>query len=799
MKLLRLFLLAAIVLAGCEKADTAVPSSTPTPTPTPAVVQSIGTATTSGTTVMDLKKKYSSTNDNAIMPLYNVPYDNVFTFKFNTKFRDVLPSDIISVHTDVKALNESKILSFANFTDYLAEKDTIEVSPSTGVLVSTESAKGLAKGWGNAPVYYIRINYDMEAETPTKLEQPVIVPFTVKSDLPVPTVNHEISEDGRLKLTWKKVEGAESYRIYNRSKITLLETTNLPVTGAEEGYVGSLPRLVATVAATEFDDFMANGSGGLTVTESGDSSLYDLVSQQNLMVNGEYYVTAVGKDGEESNFSAGLNTTKLSKSLPHELAKDNPIMFAYPTVADLPRSVEVTFIDGSSGSREIEYQVEGLQASESGPTRLNYTVKGTAFRGYLSVDRATQQELNSLASSVAESSNGLVEPANDTDYVPEPDVPTIINADNEGASDDPGEENDLVERQKKNTQEQVSSGDQEVVPVPASINDVPIHADSAGEEYLALSLIDGQENISLKAFPELQNFESLKDVLMKVYYQNPLILGLSQYRYDYVTLTLSIKYEYSRDEIARMQREIVAEAANIVSGIIQDGMSDDAKRLAIYDYLNDNTKYDDEALRNAEENQFKFTDPKFNDSFNTYGIMVKKVGVCASYASTYKMLSDLAGLQTIVVTGTMNGVPHAWNKVKLDVGWANVDPTNNETNSGIPYLLYNSSDELAESGEYALDDSYWLDLELSQFDSLDNSQDYYVQNGLEVQSVKELTDKLSDNLKNGKWTTIVRYVGIVDQEALYQGVGTTVSTLAQDRLSDTKMGTIGSYVVVISE
>ncbi|WP_213654672.1 transglutaminase domain-containing protein [Paenibacillus vini] len=213
----------------------------------------------------------------------------------------------------------------------------------------------------------------------------------------------------------------------------------------------------------------------------------------------------------------------------------------------------------------------------------------------------------------------------------------------------------------------------------------------------------------------------LSDTLLKVKYQNPLILDIESYGFDYKTSTLYIDYSDDKDNIAEKQKEIMKEANSIISQIITNGMSDDEKRQAIYDYLNDHAKYDDAALANAEANNFKTVDKKYNDSFTAYGIIVNKVGVCASYAAVYKLLSDIAGLDSIVVTGYLGGVPHAWNKVEINGKWYNVDPTNNGTNTGIRYLLYNSDDETAEDLEFTFNNKYWTDQGLKKFASEDNS------------------------------------------------------------------------------
>ncbi|MFD2876365.1 hypothetical protein ACFTAO_11040 [Paenibacillus rhizoplanae] len=181
----------------------------------------------------------------------------------------------------------------------------------------------------------------------------------------------------------------------------------------------------------------------------------------------------------------------------------------------------------------------------------------------------------------------------------------------------------LSTSKKKNTKSKVEEGNKQAVPGTTIRADL-IHADSALEEYLALTLINGDTEISLQAFPEAQNARTLVDVIEKVVYQNPLILGFRGYGYDYEKLTLNVKYDDSAETIRSKQKEILTEADKVIAAVIKEGMSADEKQMAIYDYLNDNTAYDDAALENAKEQEFKTVDAKYNDSFNTYGILVKK-------------------------------------------------------------------------------------------------------------------------------------------------------------------------------
>lgn len=791
-KLLLLLVCLCMLLAACDRSDSADQSK---PNESESGIPVTQMALSSGATVMDLKKKYGGQQNEQIMPFYNVGQDQqfMFDFPFDLRGTGLLPSDIISVHTHITAQQESRLLASV-WDEWANNQTTITVKPLGPGVLGTEAMKRSPDGyWGGAPYYYIRINYSMEASEPVKLDQPIIVPFTVKSELPVPNLAYDIDSEGRLALKWGEVEGAERYHVYQRDTIVLREQVNLPVSGPEEGYVGPPPRLLAETTDTVFHDFMKDGSGAVTSLPDGAGGV--IVSGQNLLVQGEFYVTAVVGQ-QESGFSVPVNTLLLSKRLPTAM-KENLLFSEYATVQDIPKTVPVIFIDGSEGSRTLTIETEGVTIKEFGPTPLKYKVEGTAFTGYLYVTNITQQELGALAIPDAQEVGGYVQPENTTDSVPAPDVPTII-SDSSGTDGSPKQPEALVQEQQENTRSTVEQGDAEPVPSPESVADVPVNADSALEEYLALHLIEGNSVISLKAFPEAQNFDTLTDVFGKVMYQNPLILGVSQYGYDYSTLTLYVEYDYTQDEIASMQEEIVKEAGRLVAELFVGATSEADKHLAIYQYLNDNTRYDDAALESAEQNNFAFVDPKYNNAFNAYGIMVEKAGVCASYAAVYKLLSDLAGLESIVVTGVMSGVPHAWNKVKIGQTWVHVDATNNETNSGIPYLLYKSSDGIAEEMDFFTDNEYWLDTELSAFAAVDDSLDYYVQHDKVVTSADLLTAKVAELLKEGREQTIVlRVASRLGDNELNRSLVLAFDQAEVTDIDNVRIGALGSYLIIL--
>lgn len=177
-----------LMLAGCQSNDKESSPSDNNPT-----------ETLEGSTILSLKQKYGSESSPSIMPMYNVAQDEEFqfTFKADLKTSRLQASDMISVHTDIKALEASKVYAIPEIND-----NSISIKPLGWGVLSSEKLKAQAQNtWGGAPIYYIRLNYNPDAEKLTPLDQPMIIPFTVKSELPVPNLKYEIDKDKRFTLT----------------------------------------------------------------------------------------------------------------------------------------------------------------------------------------------------------------------------------------------------------------------------------------------------------------------------------------------------------------------------------------------------------------------------------------------------------------------------------------------------------------------------------------------------------------------------------------------------------------------
>lgn len=766
--------------------------------------------------VADIKSAYGSSENSGIMPLYNVEPDETFEFKFMTNWLDadvsLNPIEMVTVHTDPACTEQSRL-----YTRNLFDEDgtTLRVSPIGGVLTTDSEEYGAiendVKVWGNASMYYIAVWYDTEAEGFIKLDKPVIIPFTVKHELGIPTVKGVVDATGRFKLTWDAVERATSYNIYwfGNTDHNRTGEINDPVAGADSAFdVHGECHLLkdSSTTETEFDCFAGKDHGlAIHYHNDLDDDDTDYILGQNYSVNGSYFVTAVFGD-RESGLSNIVNTSDLI--LPHKIVEEQDPMFQrYESEDDLPRTVSVMNIDGSITERNVIYKFHWSKTllGTDYPT-YRYFVEGTAITGECSMgienggmERYNNKKEGDAPAGAANNSFGnstKAEPENNTAFNPDSSVPTIIAPDPTAGSD----EKTLVERQTENTAKHVENGSRDFV----EQTEYTVFADSAEEEWLARNMIAGNERISLEAFPSLQQYDNLMDVFQKVYYQNPYILGVTSYRYDYATLMLNVRYCYSKNEIMQKQAEIKAVSGRIVGDVIKASMSPEEKCRAIYDYFNNNTSYDDDAVKAAEKSNFtKGSDwSEHEDAFNAYGIIVDKKGVCQSYALSYKLLCSLCGVESKVITGYLDGsLPHAWSAVKLDGEWYQTDCTNNASNCGIPFFLYEAGrDDLAITG-YTEDKLYDLDTAVGLFAVNDSKREYYEANGLCADSAEQFKDVLGKCLENAGDVIAIRFTGgSISRGEIVKAVKEVYNMNGmEDKLPTMGLGFVNSYILLISK
>lgn len=105
---------------------------------------------------------------------------------------------------------------------------------------------------------------------------------------------------------------------------------------------------------------------------------------------------------------------------------------------------------------------------------------------------------------------------------------------------------------------------------------------------------------------------------------------------------------------------------SIISKNIKANMSTAEKIKAIHDYMVLNCEYD-------YKNYLRGTIPYV--SYTPEGVILKKKAVCQGYAEAFELFMDALNIPCEVVIGTGNGGGHAWNIVKVDGKWYQIDVT----------------------------------------------------------------------------------------------------------------------------
>lgn len=151
--------------------------------------------------------------------------------------------------------------------------------------------------------------------------------------------------------------------------------------------------------------------------------------------------------------------------------------------------------------------------------------------------------------------------------------------------------------------------------------------------------------------------------------------------YDGTSLFLSYSVQPDNSDPDRLKK--AKEKFNKTVDKIVDGAPKNATdyelELYVNDYLVDNCVYDKEAAESEELEGHE------NDA---YGALVEKKAVCEGYSRAFQLLCNRLGIDCINISGTANGTAHAWNNVKLDGEWYEVDVTWNDTDGDIEFPVY---------------------------------------------------------------------------------------------------------------
>ena len=153
---------------------------------------------------------------------------------------------------------------------------------------------------------------------------------------------------------------------------------------------------------------------------------------------------------------------------------------------------------------------------------------------------------------------------------------------------------------------------------------------------------------------------------------------------------LKLKLEYlsdSKSKIQEMEQKLKSQI-DLISSKLGNAKTEYEKELVIHDLIAKNANY------------FKYEDydniPMIKHT--AYGALVEKSAVCDGITKAFQLALGENGIESVLVTGTAEGVAHAWCKVKIDSFWYNVDVTsdktlNSENNDLVIHSYFNVTDK----------------------------------------------------------------------------------------------------------
>ena len=243
-----------------------------------------------------------------------------------------------------------------------------------------------------------------------------------------------------------------------------------------------------------------------------------------------------------------------------------------------------------------------------------------------------------------------------------------------------------------------------------SMEDVSKHVsdylESGQEGTLTVYIKDMQENDLTKINYYIDTMSgSISNIRTSVYNSKLTKVELEVHRSDssYVVDAICSSKPIPEDKTEALKLE--TKVREILATIIKPGMTDFDKELAVHDYIVNHCVYG-----------------TFNDGtereYNAYGALIEGKAVCSGYAAAMDLLLKCSGVESRFVVGyaesserqaNSSGVAedggranlkadnHAWNQVKIDGIWYNVDATwDDPVGKGnvLSHMYFNISDGL---------------------------------------------------------------------------------------------------------
>ncbi len=185
-------------------------------------------------------------------------------------------------------------------------------------------------------------------------------------------------------------------------------------------------------------------------------------------------------------------------------------------------------------------------------------------------------------------------------------------------------------------------------------------------DYLLEATEDFKSQVNIASYVKKNNWtmEDIKAQLKCFYLSEPKLFYVNRevrilYNAEYTKVYLDFTYDYSREQVDSMRKQMKNAAEEAIEGITED-MSDAEKALWVHDYLVLNCSYDHSESK-----------------YSAYDCLVGKSSVCQGYSLAFMyIMRDLLGMEcTVVFSDSQN---HSWNYLKIGNYWYHVDVTSDD-------------------------------------------------------------------------------------------------------------------------
>lgn len=512
------------------------------------------------------------------------------------------------------------------------------------------------RDWGIYDQLYLVLYNDMK--TGKLLEKPLVKTYIIEKQkaLDSPIVSYEIGKNGSLHLTWTPVEGATKYYVlcmeyepsYNKEELKahpqiVGETTQTSWSSYDEGLLSE-----------EKNDFnymfehLGIPNDDILLEEATNYQVVNL--EKN--IDPSYLVIVASNETQKSPQSNRLYFK--------EFADKIPVGFAYNTyfkddinlhkvnIHKLPQFLPVIMASGRVKYLPIVLNIEDSQMTKNNNLDISYHIKGTPI-----VDTMTIYQPGSDYEEHLKSFNEKARKFSVSGSLPTLNIEKVV---------------EDINAEIANSLPDISDS---------------VFGTTDLSYYIAANLINNAEVIDLSSLGRNISDGELYDALWEAIFQNSLIPYIRSYKLSKDNRFLSITYgEENKDIRIQQQKEIRDTLDRAVEDIRQQSSQPIEQLKLVNQYLCLVGDYDWEAY----QSQPTFENNEYPLSYHTYGIPVQHKGVCISYALAFNYMARALDLESVLVTGVINGssdAGHAWNAIKLDGRWLYFDATWNDKGGDI--------------------------------------------------------------------------------------------------------------------